>query len=299
MEPSLQTVKRLFALSSNCCAFTECDLPIVEESGTVTGKICHIKARKEGGPRYDPNQTNKERHSFDNLILMCARHSQLIDFEHKKYTVDSLHEMKNVRERKGSLEFPPSDACKAELLWKNYKTLYISAGGNVMINSPGAVQANEVVIKSRKKIIKITPPDGCIASDLSKRNYIKHLIDQYNDFASKQPGRTLHFPVIYVNIKKHFGAKWDFIPIHCFDDLSSFLKKKIDNTMLGRINKSKGIPNYSEFDKYCEKYNHIQVDDSEMAEILANEELVQQLRKGSREARGKKGTMGVSPTEIK
>jgi predicted transcriptional regulator len=33
------------------------------------------------------------------------------------------------------------------------------------------------------------------------------------------------------------------------------------------------------------------VDDSEMAEILANEQLVERLRKGSKDARKKKGTM--------
>jgi len=33
------------------------------------------------------------------------------------------------------------------------------------------------------------------------------------------------------------------------------------------------------------------VDDSEMAEILANEQLVNRLRKGSRDARKKKGTL--------
>lgn len=33
------------------------------------------------------------------------------------------------------------------------------------------------------------------------------------------------------------------------------------------------------------------VDDSEMAEILANERLVERLRKGSKEAKGKKGTL--------
>jgi len=40
---------------------------------------------------------------------------------------------------------------------------------------------------------------------------------------------------------------------------------------------------------------HIQesafVDDSEMAEILANERLVDRLRKGSKDAKGKKGTL--------
>ncbi len=50
-EPAEQTVKRLFALSGNICAYPGCEVPIVERNGVVTGEICHIKARKPGGPR--------------------------------------------------------------------------------------------------------------------------------------------------------------------------------------------------------------------------------------------------------
>ena len=45
-EPSLQTLKRLFAMSGNRCAFPECTLPIVEGSGIVTGIVCHIRSPK-------------------------------------------------------------------------------------------------------------------------------------------------------------------------------------------------------------------------------------------------------------
>jgi hypothetical protein len=76
--PGAATVKRLFALSGNRCAFPKCTSLLVD--GTkVVGKICHIKAQSKGGPRYDPNQTQVERHGYDNLILMCGRHHDVID----------------------------------------------------------------------------------------------------------------------------------------------------------------------------------------------------------------------------
>jgi hypothetical protein len=43
--PSEQTIKKLFALSGNICAFPGCQSPIVESAGTVTGEICHICAK--------------------------------------------------------------------------------------------------------------------------------------------------------------------------------------------------------------------------------------------------------------
>lgn len=85
MDLALTTVKRLFALSQNRCAFPGCTAPLIEDTGTVTGIICHIKARSERGPRYDANQTEEERYAFDNLLLMCGRHSKLIDSEHQLY----------------------------------------------------------------------------------------------------------------------------------------------------------------------------------------------------------------------
>ncbi len=94
-EPSTSTVKRLYAVSGNRCAFPKCTVPLVDAaSGKVTGRICHIKAAKPGGPRYDPIQSVEERHGFDNLIIMCPIHHDVIDSDTDAYTVDRLVRMK-------------------------------------------------------------------------------------------------------------------------------------------------------------------------------------------------------------
>jgi hypothetical protein len=254
-EPSLTTLKRLFARSNNRCAFPECALPIVEDSGVVTGIVCHIKARSKGGPRYDPKQTNEERHRFSNLILLCARHSKLIDSAPQTYTVDALREMKEVHERNGSIELSRSDALKAEALLKDYRTLYITAGGHVMLNSPGAVQANTVTIKTAKKAVKTLPAQGSLGSDVVRGNYVKHLIDRYNEFAAKQTGRTVFsHAAIYSIIKKRFKADWERIPLTRLDDLIEFLQYRIDRTQLGSVNRGKGRKNYSTFEEYRRTY---------------------------------------------
>ena len=68
-SPSVATIKRLFAVTGNKCAFPRCPLALVDEaSGKVTGRICHIKARQVGGPRFDRDQSDDERNAFENLI---------------------------------------------------------------------------------------------------------------------------------------------------------------------------------------------------------------------------------------
>ncbi|MBP3954995.1 HNH endonuclease [Gemmata sp. G18] len=98
-EPSRPTVKRLFALSGNRCAFPNCQIPIVDSiSGSIVGEICHIKGEKEGSARHDQNQQNSERHSFDNLILLCGRHHKVIDDNESKYPVSFLINVKGKHE---------------------------------------------------------------------------------------------------------------------------------------------------------------------------------------------------------
>ena len=222
----------------------------------MTGNICHIRARSKKGPRYDPKQTDEERHSYENLILMCARHSKLIDSEPKTYTVEVLGKMKAVHEQRyGSIELAQSDVLKAEALLTEYRAVHITAGGHVMLNSAGAVQATNVTIKHTKGSVKILPASGSLGSSVVCRNYAKHLIDQYNDFASQQAGRKgFSHAVIYRLIKNRFKADWERLPLVRFHDLVEYLHDRIDQTRLGRINRGKGIKNCSTFDEYRRRY---------------------------------------------
>ena len=122
-SPLQKTVKRLFALSGNRCAFPNCDSPLVEESGTVTGEIAHIKAGAENGPRFDPEQSDEERHSFENLMLLCARHHTVIDSEIDQYDVALLSGMKRTHEKKGIVEIDPKNQLVAESLIQKYQRL--------------------------------------------------------------------------------------------------------------------------------------------------------------------------------
>ena len=250
MPPTSTTVKRLCTLSNNRCAFHGCTLALVDdESGTITGDICHIKARGKGGPRYDPAQTDEERDSFGNLMLMCKPHHKIVDDHPATYTVDLLQEMKAMHNAAGNVEVRPIDAARALLLLQDYT---IHAHGGVTI---GTIHAANVTIKSpRRTRISLTPPPDVVGGSSQHRRYLSHLIERYQDFASKQPGRNFRHPAIHGAIKGKFGTTWEWVPLSRFNEFCAFIQAKIDGTMLGKSNKSRKIPNYSTFANYGEKY---------------------------------------------
>lgn len=108
--PSVSTIKRLFAVSGNRCAFPKCNQHLVDaSSGKVVGRICHVKARQPQGPRYDSSQSEEARHGFDNLLLMCPIHHDVIDDDPESYTVDRLLKMKATHESGQTPIAEPSD----------------------------------------------------------------------------------------------------------------------------------------------------------------------------------------------
>lgn len=110
-EPSRPTVKRLFAVSGNLCAFPKCSTPLVDpQSGSIVGEICHIKGEKAGAARYDAAQTNEQRHGFDNLILLCNVHHKIVDDDDTAYTVERLLQMKQQHESRHAGPSPVDEA---------------------------------------------------------------------------------------------------------------------------------------------------------------------------------------------
>ncbi len=43
------TLKKLFALSGNQCAFDGCTQAVVNEQGDLIAEVCHIETASEGG----------------------------------------------------------------------------------------------------------------------------------------------------------------------------------------------------------------------------------------------------------
>src|SRR5882757_10026499 len=95
--PTVPTIKRLFAVSGNRCAFPECT-HLLYDNGVFVAEICHIKGEKPNAKRYDALQSDEERHGLANLVVMCGTHHTTIDEDGQTYTVERLHDIKRLHE---------------------------------------------------------------------------------------------------------------------------------------------------------------------------------------------------------
>lgn len=260
-SPKLSTIKSLFARSLNRCAFPGCSSPIAETNNVVTGEVCHIKADSPGGPRYDPKQSDEERHSDGNLIVLCGRHHTLVDADPRQYTIDTLIQMKLEHQRSGTPSIPIGiDKIANQLLRKcELHAAINNNSGVIAINSPNATIIQTVTIKqtqAKHNKTSIEPPAGSIGSSQKMTSYIGHLIDRYQEYqkAHKDKAGNRKYAMIHITLKREFKSDWKLLPIDRFVELASYLQGRIDKTLLGRLNKSKGIKNYSTFDEHQHPY---------------------------------------------
>lgn len=107
--PSPSTIKRLFLLTENRCAFPGCNRMLVDDSGILIAEVCHICADKPGGKRYDPAQSEAKRQSYENLIVLCPNHHTLVDGDENTFTADVLRDMKRRHEARAAKKFIISD----------------------------------------------------------------------------------------------------------------------------------------------------------------------------------------------
>lgn len=254
MGPSEKTIKRLFALSGNLCAFPGCSLPIVESIGTITGEICHIRAQSGGGPRFDKAQTNEERHGFDNLVLLCRRHHKIVDAEPDVYSAEALADIKRIREEEMGRPEKATDSFFAKILLRDLQRIEVNNNtGNVVIGSPGAIIAEAVNVTTRKKVT-IQPATGTIGADQEASRYVQHLIKRYNEFASADKNRATKFSygAISKNIEVNFRAPWKMLGMKDFEAVCAYLQQRIGRTRIAKLNQAKGIKAFSSFEEYSQ-----------------------------------------------
>jgi len=257
--PTENTIKKLFALSQNRCAYPECGTPVVQRpSGTVTGRICHIKARSRGGPRFDPIQSDGDRHGFANLIILCSVHHDVVDAEPARFTVELLQDMKEMHEREGDIELNQEGARLARKLMDSYYRIEASGEAQVMVGSPGGVQARNLTIKTNRKNPPVPLPQDAIGANVEMRAYVVYLVKRYTEWRLKgiesgKDKRSFHPSMTYQLIEREFGARPNLVRQTEFDRLVAFLQTAIDDTILGRIQRSSGSRNFRSFEEHLQK----------------------------------------------
>ncbi|QUW20727.1 hypothetical protein JSQ81_12960 [Sporosarcina sp. Marseille-Q4063] len=103
MSISVKTRKILWGKSANRCAIPNCRRELVmdeieTDDPSIVGEECHIIAKKDDGPRGNPNFPEEQRDLYANLILMCNIHHKVIDDQEQFYSVAKLKEIKRDHE---------------------------------------------------------------------------------------------------------------------------------------------------------------------------------------------------------
>lgn len=97
---SSRVIKELYAKSGNCCAFPGCNMPLFYDANM--SEVCHIEGLNPDSARFNPGLSNEEANSYDNLILLCPNHHNLVDQLEDLYTVEALRQMKYTHESRVS-----------------------------------------------------------------------------------------------------------------------------------------------------------------------------------------------------
>lgn len=255
-KPSNRAIQRLYAMSGNRCAFSGCTAPIIEDgpgtAGINMGEICHIRASKAGGERYDSEQSDAERHGYENLILLCRRHHKLIDSDTIEFSVAKLLAMKQEHGQLAGRPERTADVFSAKRLLDAMDRATIPDNkGTVIIARAGS----NVSIRQPRSRVTVAPLAGTIGADRDMVRYTKYLAKRYNEFASWAPHRTDKFKpaVIYANIAKEFGSKLDLISDERFDSVCAYLHKRILRTKLGRIRNAEGHRCFASMGEFLDK----------------------------------------------
>lgn len=174
-----KSIKLLWSNAAGICSFSDCTEKLsVEQAAEVApytlGEMAHIKGNKPGSNRYDQSQSNTERDSYENLILLCPTHHTLIDKKESEavYPVDFLLEMKNQHEsfilnRLGVGNFKNTDQLKAAIsiymsenhqAWEQYGPLSDNARrnpNNVKVHALWTSARLSTIIPNNREVVTL------------------------------------------------------------------------------------------------------------------------------------------------
>lgn len=102
LTPKPDVLRELFLLSGNNCAMPQCKQVIIDSTGVMVGRVCHIEAAMPDGPRFNATMTNDQRRAISNLVLLCGGHHSQIDSKkaEAKWPIAAVRKIKADHEAK-------------------------------------------------------------------------------------------------------------------------------------------------------------------------------------------------------
>lgn len=223
---SALTSKKLYQEADNHCPFCGvADVAVLE--------MHHI----------DENPSNNR---IENLIVVCRNC-------HSKIT-------------RGEISPADVHAKKMELFWTHktsHRRAEKSPRQSVSVNAASvsdSIIANTVTF-GRKRPPRMQYPVDSIGADTIKKGYIDYLIKRYFDYRQADADygsfRPFSHAEIHTTIQRKFKAKTFFIHVSRFAELCDYIKGRVDQTIQGKRNRSRGVPNYDSFEEYeAEQLQH-------------------------------------------
>lgn len=115
--------------------------------------------------------------------------------------------------------------------------------------------------QKRPKARQIELPENALGKYLNEKNYVRYLIKRYGDWKQlelKDKNQNFNWGSFQKGLMNKYRASGiNHINIDYFISICEYLQKRIDGTKMGRINKGKGIKNYSTFEEQLEELNSL------------------------------------------
>ena len=257
-----RTIKNLFAKSQNRCANPDCSATLVINE-TILGEICHIRARRKGGARYDPNLTEPEKNAAANLILLCPTCHTLVDKDKTgAFSVFWLEKIKADHERRGAFELTAREAraalailARSKARGKRFTTQVSSKAdrGGIAI-SIGGCHNGDIHLRTPANKGTRGYANNSIGADANLSGYVDYLCDLYVRYMS-QTGATEDS--LRGRIGKHIKTKFRLakrtrndLPAERFWELVDFLNGKLAVTPVGKKHIARGTKLCSTFEEW-------------------------------------------------
>lgn len=184
-------LKLLWGLSAARCAFPGCRRELViratptDPAGTV-GVIAHIYAHSSEGPRANPGLTPEQRDCYDNWILLCGYHHDMVDVQPNTYRATDLTRWKAeheqwVRDRLAE-ELPEVTFAELEIAAKGIIGSSMPSSSFEVIDPARKMKRNNLTDRVRLWIVM-----GQGAS-MEVQGFIEHVSQYYPDYAARLRG---------------------------------------------------------------------------------------------------------------
>lgn len=237
----------------------KCFAPIVR-GAIVLGEICHIRARRKNGPRYDPALSAKQKDDAANLILLCPTCHSMIDKDEDTFSPEYLESIKKFQEENSILEISPEVSKQAVLLFDHFcGTGKVSAKAGrgaaaVAIGGDNHAPINIHTAPPKTGSQKKDYPANSIGADANLKNYIDYLCDLYVKYSSLEYDENKSWAMLGRHIKSKFRLKArtrNHLSRERFDDLVTYLVDvKLAKTWVGRKHIRNGTRLCRTFDEY-------------------------------------------------